>query len=182
MLAKLQSVFKEWLLLKVDFWGSRRFLVNIFVKYRDCKAQQRQIAKCDRFKIAKYDRAGLQIMIGFGLQSATKKIIKIESQSAMGLQSVTSLDYKLRWDYKAREITKWYNKLLQLVPINVFSDNWKALFFIKDYCYPGCSSTVMFLRSLKQVIQKTSEFLFFASVIRVQCQYQANNFLNKVSK
>ena len=45
-------------------------------------------------------------MIGFGLQSATKKIIKIESQSAMGLQSVTSLDYKLRWDYKAREITK----------------------------------------------------------------------------
>ena len=36
-------------------------------------------------KITKYDRAGLQI--GFGL-----KILKIGLQSAMGLQSVTTLD------------------------------------------------------------------------------------------
>ena len=119
MLANLQSVFKEWLLLKVDFWSSRRFLLNIFVKYRDFKAQQRQIAKCNRFKISKYNRAGLQIMIGFGLQSATKKI-KIESQSAMGLQSVTSLDYKLRWDYKAREITKWCNTTVTTCSDNFF--------------------------------------------------------------
>ena len=73
-------------------------------------------------------------------------------------------------------------QLLQLVSINVFSDNWKALLFIEDYCYPGVPSTVMFLCSLKQVIQKTSEFLFFASAVRVQCQYQDKNFLNKVSK
>ena len=52
-------------------------------------------------KIAKYDRAELQITIGFGLQSVTK-ILKIELKSAMGLQSVTSLDYKLWRDYKAR--------------------------------------------------------------------------------
>ena len=38
-------------------------------------------------KITKYDRAGLQITIGFGL-----KILKIGLQSAMGLQSVTTLD------------------------------------------------------------------------------------------
>ena len=51
-------------------------------------------------KIPKYDRAELQITIGFGLQIVTK-ILKIELQSAMGLQSVTSLDYKLWWDNKA---------------------------------------------------------------------------------
>ena len=45
-------------------------------------------------KIAKYDRAELKITIGFGLQSM-KKILKIELQSAKGLQSVTSLNYKL---------------------------------------------------------------------------------------
>ena len=106
MLANLQSVFKEWLLLKVDFWSSRRFLLNIFVKYRDFKAQQRRIAKCNRFKISKYNRAGLQIMIGFGLQSATKKnkswvtkcngitkCNKFGLQIAMGLQSAR--DYKV---------------------------------------------------------------------------------------
>ena len=59
-------------------------------------------------KIAKYDRAELQITIGFGLQSVTK-ILKIELKSAMGLQSVTSLDYKLWRDYKARQITKWHS-------------------------------------------------------------------------
>ena len=36
-------------------------------------------------KFTKYDRAGLQITIGFGLQSVTK-FLKIELQSAMGLQ------------------------------------------------------------------------------------------------
>ena len=44
-------------------------------------------------------------MIGFGLQSATKTL-KVRLQSAMGLQGVASLDYKLRRDYKARRITK----------------------------------------------------------------------------
>ena len=56
-------------------------------------------------RITKYDRAGLQITIGFGLQCATK-ILKIELQSAVGLQSETSLDYKSRWNYKTRRITK----------------------------------------------------------------------------
>ena len=51
-------------------------------------------------KITKYDIAGLQITIDFGLQSATE-ILKIRLKSAMGLPSATSLDYKLRWDYKA---------------------------------------------------------------------------------
>ena len=50
-------------------------------------------------KITKYDRAGLQIATGFGLQSATKNL-KIGLQGAMGLQSVTSLDYKRRWNSK----------------------------------------------------------------------------------
>ena len=104
---------------KSRFLKLKKISGNIFVKYRDFKAQQRRIAKCDRFKIAKYNRAGLQIMIGFGLQSATKKI-KIESQSAMGLQSVTSLDYKLRWDYKAREITKWCNTTVTTCSDNFF--------------------------------------------------------------
>ena len=47
-------------------------------------------------------------MIGFGLQSAAK-ILKIGLQSLMGLQLVTSLDYKLRQDCKARRITKRYS-------------------------------------------------------------------------
>ena len=51
-------------------------------------------------KITKYDIAGLQITIDFGLQSATE-ILKIRLKSAMGLPSATSLDYKLQWDYKA---------------------------------------------------------------------------------
>ena len=39
-------------------------------------------------EIAKYDRAGLQIAIGFRLLSATK-ILKNELQRGMGLQTVT---------------------------------------------------------------------------------------------
>ena len=59
-------------------------------------------------KITKYDIAGLQITIDFGLQSATE-ILKIRLKSAMGLPSATSLDYKLQWDYKAWWITRWYS-------------------------------------------------------------------------
>ena len=44
-------------------------------------------------KVTKYDRTGFQIKIGFGLQSATK-VLKIGLQSAMGLQTSASLDYK----------------------------------------------------------------------------------------
>ena len=60
--------------------------------------------------------------------------------------------------------------LLQLTSINVFipCDNWKTLFFIKVYRYRQVSSTVMFLRSLKQMIWKKSVF-FFIFEIRVQC-------------
>ena len=47
----------------------------------------------------KWDRTGLQITIGFGSQIATR-ILKTGLQSAMGLQSATSLDYKFRRDYK----------------------------------------------------------------------------------
>ena len=47
--------------------------------------------------IVKWDRTGLQITIDFGSQIATR-ILKTELQSAMGLQSATSLDYKLRRD------------------------------------------------------------------------------------
>ena len=95
MLAKLPSVCKELLSAsKSRFWSSRRLLVNISV---------------ENIEISKYDRAELQITISFGLQSATK-ILKIGLQSAiMGMQSVTCLDYKLRWDYKARGITRWYS-------------------------------------------------------------------------
>ena len=35
---------------KKDFLSLRRFLVNIFVKYKDHKVRQRGIIKCDRFK------------------------------------------------------------------------------------------------------------------------------------
>ena len=122
MLVKFPSVGKDLVLLKEDFWSLRRLLVNTSVKYRDYKIRQRQsaigskITKYKRarlqsaigLKITKYDRAGLQITIGFGLQSATK-IFKTGLQSAMGLQNVTSLDNKLRLNYKARRITKWYS-------------------------------------------------------------------------
>ena len=50
MLAKLPSVCKKLLFVKVDFWNSISFLVNIFVKYRDCRVRQTRITKCDRFK------------------------------------------------------------------------------------------------------------------------------------
>ena len=43
-------------------------------------------------EITKYDRAGLQNVIGFGLKSATK-IVKNGLQSAMRLQTAT--DYKV---------------------------------------------------------------------------------------
>ena len=65
------------LLLKVNFWSWRRFLVK-YEKY-DREGSQRTIA----LKITKYDGAGLQIAIGFGLQSTTKTL-KIGLQ--MGLQ------------------------------------------------------------------------------------------------
>ena len=42
-------------------------------------------------EITKYDRAGLQIAIGFGLQSAIK---------------IKKMDCKMRWDNKAGWITK----------------------------------------------------------------------------
>ena len=42
-------------------------------------------------EVTKYDRAGLQIVISFGLQ-LRQKFLKI--------------DYKVRWDYKPRRITK----------------------------------------------------------------------------
>ena len=45
-------------------------------------------------KMTKYDKAGLQIAIVFGLKSAI------------------CLDYKLRRDYKAQRITKWYSTLV----------------------------------------------------------------------
>ena len=65
------------LLLKVNFWSWRRFLVK-YEKY-DREGSQRAIG----LKITKYDGAGLQIAIGFGLQSTTKTL-KIGLQ--MGLQ------------------------------------------------------------------------------------------------
>ena len=43
-------------------------------------------------QITKCDRAGLQIVIGFGLQSVTR-FLKFGLQIAMGLQSMT--DYKV---------------------------------------------------------------------------------------
>ena len=46
-------------------------------------------------RITKCDRSWLQIVIGFGLQSATK-ILKNELQSTMGLQTAT-------------QIAKWYS-------------------------------------------------------------------------
>ena len=49
-------------------------------------------------EVTKYDKAWLQIAIGFGLQSATK-ILKNGLQSTMGLQTVT--DYKvIQYNYK----------------------------------------------------------------------------------
>ena len=53
--------------------------------YKDYKVRQRQITKCNRFRVYK---AGLQITIGFGLQSVAK-ILKNGLQSAMVLQSAT---------------------------------------------------------------------------------------------
>ena len=90
------------LFLKEDFWSSRRFLVKV-TKY-DRDGLQSAIGS----KITTYDRVGLQSKIGFGIQSATK-ILKIGLQSTMELHSVTSVDYKLRRDCKARRITKWYS-------------------------------------------------------------------------
>ena len=57
--------------------------------FKDYKVQQSWITNCDRFWITKCD-----------------KNFENWIASAMGLQTVTSLDYKLRWDYKARWITK----------------------------------------------------------------------------
>ena len=52
----------------------------------------------------KYDRAGLQIVISFGLQSVTK-ILKNWLQSAMGLQTAT--DYKVI-QYMVYKVLKSY--------------------------------------------------------------------------
>ena len=56
----------------------------------DYKVLQRWITKSDGtgLEITKYDRAGLQNVIGFGLKSATK-IVKNGLQNAMRLQSDT---------------------------------------------------------------------------------------------
>ena len=54
-------------------------MVNIFIKYRDYKVRETRIYKLRGLKITKYDRAGLQITIGFRLQSATK-VLKIGLQ------------------------------------------------------------------------------------------------------
>ena len=108
MLAKLPSVFKEVLLLKVDFWSSRRFLVNIFVKYRDYKVRQIRIISCNRFEEYKVRQYWITNYTKFWITKWTK-ILKNGLQSAMGLKSVTSLDYKFWWDYKARRVTKWYS-------------------------------------------------------------------------
>ena len=45
----------------------------------------------DGVEITRCDRAGLEIAIGFGLQSETKTL---------------KMDYKVRWDYKVQQITK----------------------------------------------------------------------------
>ena len=49
--------------------------------------QQRQIIRHIGLKITKYNRAGLQTVIVFWLQSVTKTL-KTELQSVMGLKSV----------------------------------------------------------------------------------------------
>ena len=45
----------------------------------------------DGVEITRCDRAGLEIALGFGLQSETKTL---------------KMDYKVRWDYKVQQITK----------------------------------------------------------------------------
>ena len=68
----------------------------------DYKVWQRGITNYDRFWITKCD-----------------KTLKIGSQSAIGLQGGTSLDYKLRRDYKARWIAKWYStRITQLLHLS----------------------------------------------------------------
>ena len=101
MFDKLSSACKE-LLLQKEITEIQE------LKQRLQRATELILQSAIGLKIAKYDRAGLQITIGFGLQSATN-ILKIGLQSRMGLQGVTSLDYKLRPDYKAQRITKWYS-------------------------------------------------------------------------
>ena len=70
------------------------------------------------FEITRYDGAGLQNMIEFGLQSATN-ILKNRLQSQMGLQSVT--DYKvIQYNYSnnfktvLRHLSSVFNEVYKL--------------------------------------------------------------------
>ena len=70
------------------------------------------------FEITRYDGAGLQNMIEFGLQSATN-ILKNRLQSQMGLQSVT--DYKvIQYNYSnnfktvLRHLSSVFNSVYKL--------------------------------------------------------------------
>ena len=78
------------LLLKLDFWCSRRFLVNIFVKYRDYKVRQRQTTNYDRFWIRKCNK---NFKNWITKCNGVTKCDKFGLQIAMELQSTT--DYKV---------------------------------------------------------------------------------------
>ena len=102
----MPSVFKELLLLKVDLWISKRFLINIFVKYRDCKVLQKSITECDRFKhykvrqswISKYDRFWI---------TKFDKCFKHGITKCNGIKKCKKFgDYKLRWDFKERQVKR----------------------------------------------------------------------------
>ena len=92
-------------ILKVEFWNSRRFLVNIFIKYRDYKVQQRRITKCYRFKGYKVQQSCIANYNMVWITKCDKNFRNWITQCdgvdrncdaieiAMGLQSAT--DYKV---------------------------------------------------------------------------------------
>ena len=79
--------------------------MNVFIKYRDNKVQQRRITKCNRSKNYKLQQ---RCITNYDKSWITKydKKFRIGLQNPIPLQSVTSLDYKLLWGYKVRLITK----------------------------------------------------------------------------